>query len=127
MVNRLGLHRQCRTGDRESRMRSFDSPIATTNNRRLAGVMERLRSPFAGERAVAALLATRHIDALGLSWADVAAAADVVATRAASILASDFPSSASQPHQASWCRKYVLGRNAPWQHAIGGMARQQRR
>ncbi len=45
---------------------------AARTGRQLAGVVERLRSPFDGEGAAVALIATRHHKALGMSWTDVA-------------------------------------------------------
>ena len=51
-----------------------------TNFRRLAGMMARLDSPFDGERAAAALLLSRQLQRLRLSWFDAACAIQVHCT-----------------------------------------------
>jgi len=51
-------------------------PLAPIERAKLINVLNRLASDYDGERAAAGLLASRLLDAKGLSWSDVIAGGD---------------------------------------------------
>ena len=84
---------------------------------RLVSILERLNSPFDGERAAAGLLASRAVKALGLTWAEI------VAPRLGG------PSPGEPQHWREQVQRCVLESQAltPWeQEFVAVLARQQR-
>lgn len=54
------------------------STLSTSEREKLAHILNRLASPYDGERAAAALLATRFIAAHGLTWTEILGPAPAV-------------------------------------------------